>query len=145
MKYTFKEEDYTEILQTYLSKNSNFINNQDKENSFVKRDSNVNESMDKNSNISKSFSEKTNMNNVFSSNLIAIINSIPYMKKIQNYSNQSSSKNNKSIREEGNSILNPPSNSNYNYFQMDKKCDRLLHINSEIYSKVILFSDKKYN
>lgn len=143
MKYTFKDKDYTEILQTYLSKNSNFINNQDKENSFVRRDSNANESMDRSNNTSKNFNEKNNMNNVFSSNLIAILNSIPYLKKLQNYSNQSSSKNNKSIRDEGNSILNPPSNSNYNYFQLDKKSDRLLHINSDIYSKVILFSDKK--
>jgi hypothetical protein len=144
MKFTFKEEDYREILQTYLSKNTNYINNQEKENSYlIKRDSNLNESIDKNNNISKNSNEKEKINNIFSTNLISLLNNIPYLKKFPNFYTPSLSKNNKSVRDEGNSILNPPSNTNYNFFQRDKKSDKLLHINSEIYSKVILFSDKK--
>ena len=145
MKQNFKGEDYTELLQNYLSKNTNFIASQDKENNQqIKKDSIKNEIANKNIPSSfKNTKENSELTNIFSSNFIAIFNTIPYLKKLQNFSNQSSSKNNKSIREEGNSILNNTSNSNYNYFQSDKKSDRILHINSYIYSKVILFSEKK--
>jgi len=145
MKMTLKNEENSEIIQNYLLRNANFMNYGERDNiNNLKDESEILDSFEKNNLNSRDLLNKTNLNSAFSSKILGIFNDIPYLKKLQNYTNQSSMKNNKSIISNNNNpISNNLQNTNYNFFQGDKKSDHLLHINSCLYGKVLIFSDKQ--
>jgi len=143
---TLKDEENNEMLQAYLIKNSNLINIGDRENpSYLNNESELLDSSEKNNLNHRNLLNKTNVNSAFSSKIMSIFNDIPYFTKIQNYTFQASDKNNKlSKSNNSNQLANSLSNSNYNFFQSDKKSDNLLHINSGTYGRILIFCDKQY-
>jgi hypothetical protein len=84
----------------------------------------------------------TNSSSMFNTNFLNILNNIPYFMKLNNlgstYFNQKTVKN-----ETSNSSLRYHHNSNQiNFFQNEKKSDKILHINLCLYNKYSFIIEK---
>jgi len=140
-----KDEENSKNLPLYSLKNSIMITINDRENlNNLANESEVIYSSEKNDINPRNLLNETNNNSNFSSKIFSIFNDIPYLKKLQNYTNQVTMKNNKSSKSNNNQqISNNLPNSNYNFFQDNKRSDTLLHINQGIYPRILIFSDKQ--